>query len=451
MVFACATTSCQTLTREDTYSKEQSAHIELVSSELEATELSKCIDANGETTGSLNIIWQIKNAGKEIEAPFITGFSGKLYSLSGTQIEFQAFTATKLADFTLPPVKNQRLFPKGSFSGFTLHFPFDEQVSGWAFMQLDGQRIKPSDVTGAELLIPKYVIGGEYSTRYYLKIAGGRFHEFSCQPISDELRKRLSSFQIRTGKHDHKGSRGRRTTLYLPPPQPKEHTSSENHENKNSNSAAAEELIQAMSEPEIGANKTKKETSSILDLRPVGRPKNYDETYQHVRIYECGENGSIDAIWKIRSDEKEELNAQGRFITGFAADLKDEKKKTAFYFSSIEIDAEPAFYSGTMPTSSTYYFPSLKFSQKSLATNQSAHSNITVLKKGERVAAATVYLPRNGQGEGVSVSLALGKSLRGTPYQATVNCMAVTAKLKHWFKNCLGGNSTQIANRSCNL
>ncbi len=451
-LLSCCLASCQTSSINDQgYTRDQLRAIEKVNSQFEATELSKCIDSNGETTGSLNVIWQIRDSGNDISAPFITGFSGSLFSLKGTKIEFQAFTASKLNNFTAPPVVNQRLFPLSSYSAYTLHFPFDEQTSGWAFLKLDGRHIKPTDVTGAELLIPKYAIGGQYSTRYYLKIRGGHFHEFSCQPISSELRVRLNTFQKRTGEHEHSGSRGRTVELYLPTQQPKTLRQRKNNLKNASNSAAAEELLEVISEPEKAANTSVRETRPNLDLRPIGRPKSYDITYKHIRVYECGENGSVDAIWKIRSSDGKSLNTDTRFITGFAAELKDEQKKAAFYFSSVEIDSEPAFYSGVMPSGSTYYFPTLKFSPESIEKNESAHSKIALLKKGERVAGATIYLPRSGLGEMVSVSLALGKSLRGTPYQATVNCIATSPKLKYWYKYCLGKNSTQLKVRSCNL
>ena len=444
-------TSCQTLSNEQNYSEGQTASIERVTSQFEATELSRCIDSNGETTGSLNVIWQTRESGNDISAPFITGFSGDLFSLKGTKIEFQVLNSTQNKSFALPPVVNWRAFPFGSYSGFTLHFPFDEQVSGWSFLKLDGQRIKPADITGAEILIPKYVIGGEYSTRYYLKIEGGTFHEFSCQPISNELRTRLNTFQKRSGEHAHKGSRGREVALSLPAPQPDIERLAANSPQKIAKSAAADELLEVITEPEKVAKSDQKPTRPNLDLRPIGRPKNYDTIYQHVRIYECGENGSIDAVWKVRDNNSENLNSENRFIAGFAADLKDEQKKAAFYFSTVEVDNEPAFYSGTMPSGGSYYFPTLKFSQKTLEKNESAHSKIKLLKKGERVAGATIFLPRSGLGERVSVSLALGQSLRGTPYQATVNCIATSPKLKHWFKNCLGESSIQIQNRTCHL
>lgn len=450
-IVASLNASCQSMNEKQKHNEVQSKILEHMTSQYAATELSKCIDSNGETTGSINVIWQTSDSRSEISTPFITGFSGSIDSLQGSKIEFQALTATKLEDFKLPPVLNPKLFPYGSYAGFTFHFPFDEQLSGWSFLQVNGQRIKPPDVTGAQFLIPKYVIGGEYSTRYYLKIEGGGFHEFSCQPISDLLRRRLSTFQQRTGEKAYRGSRGKQTKLALPrlvsqsPVQPVRKIE------KKLNSAAAEELLEVISQPQSTHAQKKAATPPVLDLRPIGRPHTYDDTYQHVRIYDCGENGQVDAIWKVRSDDGHVLNTDTRYITGFAADLKDVQQNTAFYFSTIELDSEPAFYSGTMPTHGSYYFPTLKFTSDSIKKNEAAHSKISSLKQGECVAAGTIYLPRSGLGKRISVSLALGKSLRGKPYQATANCDAVSPKLKHWFKNCLGAKSIQNANRTCNL
>ncbi|MEY2988347.1 MAG: hypothetical protein RJB13_1868 [Pseudomonadota bacterium] len=450
-IFAGSISSCQTLSDEQKYSEAQTLNNDRVKSQFEATELSRCIDSNGEKGGTINIIWKTRESEKDISAPFITGFSGNLFSLNGKKVEFQSLTASQLTNFTIPPVTNRKLFPYGSYSGFTLHFPFDEQANGWAFLKLDGQHIKPTAVTGAELLIPKYVIGGQYSTRFYLRIDGGSFHEFSCQPISNELRQRLGTFQKRGGEHSNKISRGRKVALNVPEPKPSSQMPPLHKVDKVGKSAAANELLEVILEPKESDRTAKSEIRNSVDLRPIGRPKSYDSTYQHVRIYECGEFGSIDAIWSVRTNDGRVLNKESRFITGFAADIKDMQKKSAFYFSTVEIDSEPAFYSGTMPSGGSYYFPTLKFSADSLEKNESAHSKIMVLKKGERVAAATIYLPRSGLGEQVSVSLALGKSLRGTPYQATVNCRAASPKLKYWFKNCLGKNSTGLENRSCNL
>jgi hypothetical protein len=443
--------SCKTLSEESGYSEDQAAEIASITSEFEVNEFSRCIDSNGDTTGSINVIWRISEGSEDIRSPFITGFSGRLFSLQGTEIDFQALSATKLAEFTVPPIRESHTFPYGSYSAYTLHFPFDKQLTGWTFLRVDGTRIKPSDVTGAQLIIPKYVLGGAYSTRFYFKIEDGGFHEFSCQPVSDNDRAQLNTFNNRTGEKAFKGSRGKKLTLTIPTPAPQKQHPKITAVEKQTQSAAASELLEVLADPDKDTPSTKSSPRLTADLRPVARPKAYDTTYKHVRIYECGENGSVDAIWKIKDKENKVLDATSRFITGFAAELRDEKQRAAFYFSTIEIDSEPAFYSGVMPSNASYYFPTLKFSPESLDLNTAAHSKIPDLKEGERVAAGTIYLPKSGLGQGVSVSLALGQSLRGSPYQAVANCSSVLPRLKIWFKNCLGENSVRMSGRRCEL
>lgn len=443
--------SCKTLPEDLGYSQEQAAEIASVTSEFEANEFSRCIDANGETNGSINVIWRRSEAGEKIRSPFITGFSGRLFSLQGTEIEFQALSATHLDEFTTPPIREPRLFPYGSYSAYTLHFPFDEQLKGWAFLRVGGQRIKPADITGAQLIIPKYVLAGGYSTRFYFKIEGGEFHEFSCQPVSDNDRAQLNTFNNRTGDVTFEGSRGKNTPLTIPAPAPQVQQTQTQASQKSTQSAAASELLEVLADPDKDSLSKESSPKLVADLRPIGRPKTYDATYQHVRIYECGENGSVDAIWKIQDEDGRKLDAASRFIAGFAAELRDEKQRTAFYFSTVAIDSEPAFYSGVMPSNASYYFPTLKFSPESIDINTSAHSKIPTLNEGERVAAGTIYLPKSGLGQKVSVSLALGQSLRGSPYQAVTNCTTVAPRLKVWLKNCIGEKSIRVSKRNCAL
>ena len=419
--------------------------------QFEATEFAKCIDSEGRSTGTLNFIWQISKSNGDAIVPYIVGFSGSLRSLQGTLVEFQSLTTAKETRYTVPPVHNSINFPLGSYAGFSLQFPYDEQDGSWAFIKINEQRVRPVDITGAQLLVPKFVIGGEYSTRYYLKIEGGLFHEFSCQAISDKVRSRLTTYMRKDGQHKFDGDRGSRAKFFLPPQQLKP-LNSEN--TLNQKSPAASELLEVMNKPtELTTQPPTPEAtpaSYVRDFRPIGRPAAYDAQYKHTRIFECGRNGALDAIWRIKDENDSELAPGKIFITGFAGELRDTVGENAFYFSSVALEASPAFYSGQMPSNGSYYFPSIEFKEEHFKNNISVHSKIPGLKPGQNVAAGTIYLPRNGSGRSISVSLALGNSLRSMPYQATADCNPLHPRVKNWLRYCLGTDA-QTANSHCKI
>lgn len=415
---------------------------------FEATEFSKCIDAEGHSTGSLNFIWQIKNLDGRKITPYVSGFSGILRSLQGTSIEFQAISSASEERLSAPPVHNPVRFPLGSYKAYSLLFPLDEQENGWAFIKINEQKIKPADITGAQLLIPTFAIGGEYSTRYYLKIEGGLYHEFSCQAVSDIVRQRLGTYQRRDGTHGFDSDRGPKTQIVIPT-QIAAPVIKENQNNQRS--AAAAELMEAIESESKQLQSRRIPQISSRDFRPIGRPSLYDQQFRHVRIFECGKNGALDAIWKIGDDNGVAYSPDRIYITGFAGELRDMASENAFYFSSIGLDASPPFYSGQMPNESSYYFPAIEFTDEQIRKNISVHSRIPGLKAGRNAGAGTIYLPRNGSGRSISVSLALGPTLRSTPYQATSDCIPVHPNIKQWLRNCLGEVSAKTKSRHCKI
>lgn len=419
--------------------------------QFEATEFAKCIDSEGRSTGSLNFIWHISKSNGDAIVPYIVGFNGSLRSLQGTLVEFQSLTTSKEERYTAPPVHNPINFPLGSYAGFSLQFPYDEQDGSWAFIRINDQRIRLVDITGAQLLVPKFVIGGEYSTRYYLKLEGGLFHEFSCQAISDKVRSRLSTYMRKDGQHKYDGDRGSRAKFFRPPQQLKPLNSVNT---LNQKSPTASELLEVMNKPtELPIKPQTPEVtpaSSVRDFRPIGRPAAYDIQYKHTRIFECGRNGALDAIWRIKNEKGAELAPGKIFITGFAGELQDTFGENAFYFSSVALEASPAFYSGQMPSNGSYYFPSIEFKEEQFKNNISVHSKLPGLKPGQNAAAGTIYLPRNGSGRSISVSLALGNSLRSMPYQATADCNPLHPRVKNWLRYCVGTDA-QTANEHCKI
>jgi hypothetical protein len=446
-ILACQSTTPPEPGEQPSHS--QSLRQKEIFEQFEATEFSKCIDSDGRNTGSLNFIWRVKNTQGQSISPFIVGFSGTLRSLQGNLFHFQTLTSVEDSNFGLPPVNNPQKFPIGSYAAYSLLFPYDEQDAGWAFVKLNSQKITPSDVTGAQLLLPKFVIGGEYSTRYYLRLEGKQFHEFSCQAMSDKVRARLSTFMRKDGSAAFESSRGSRTDLvvFAPAPAPTAAPAVAANSTPTAKLAASAAPMLVPTATPIPAVPAE----PVRDFRPVARPSDYDSQFKHVRIYECGKNGAIDAIWRLKNARGDNLEQGKAFITGFAGELKDNRTGNAFYFSSIQLEPAPAFYSGQMPAQGTYYFPSIEFRDEQIKKSISVHSRVPGLNPGKFAAAATVYLPRNSTGNTVSVSLSLGSSLRGTPYQATAECLPVNSRVSHWLKNCMAAEAPAIPNLNCNI
>lgn len=407
---------------------------------FEATELSRCVDAKGNPTGSLNIIWHVGHHKRKPLVPYVVGFSGSLLSLQGTKIEFQSVMAAAEDRFNLPPVHNPLVFPLGSYAAYMLLFPFDEQDSGLAFLKINDQHVRPADVSGAQLLIPKFAIGGEYSTRFYMKVEGGLFHEFSCQAVTRLARERLSSFNRKDGQHRFRGDRGVSVPFQIakPLPAPTAVTADVQVTKPNSPSAmaraeAAAEIMDVLAQPTPEPT----QMPTLFDLRPVGRPFDYERTFQHSRLFNCGKNGALDVIWKVRDDSGKEISRKDIVISGFAGEIKDSSSNNAFYFSSISIIPSPAFYTGQMPRTDGYLFPAIEFSSENVRKNLSIHSRIPGLKKDQWAPKGTVYLPRDGLGKGVSVALALGDVVNAPSFQATTDCTPVTPRVKEILKHCL--------------
>ncbi|NBO38661.1 hypothetical protein EBU99_08770 [bacterium] len=410
--------------------------------QFEATEFAKCIDAEGNSSGTLNFIWHVNNPNGEGIIPYIIGFSGSLLSLQGTKIEFQSLNSVSAERFTMPPVHNPIKFPLGSYAGFHLLFAHDELDGGWAFLRINDQATRPADVIGAELLLPKFALGDEYSTRYYMKIEGGLFHEFSCQAISDLVRARLRTFMAKNGLHGYDGDRGAKAKFFVPPPRAAVIPA----RIRSAPSSAPAPQIEAANKATATEPKA---TVSERDFRPQGRPANYDKQYKHTRIFECGKNGALDAIWRIIDENGQQLGLDQQYISGFAGEIRDNQLDNAFYFSSTNVDTNPAFYSGLMPQNTSYFFPSIAFSASDFKNNIALHSQLPGLKKNERAAAGTVYIPRNGTGRSISVSLAMGASLRAPPYQATTDCLPTTEKVAQWIKHCLGREQRALSKNLC--
>jgi hypothetical protein len=396
--------------------------------QYESNEFSRCIDEDGKTTGSLNAIWRVKNsAGREIK-PYIESFSGKVRTLKGELLEFQSFLAVSEKNFEIPQQERVETFPRGSYSAFKIIFTDDDVRKGLAVFRLNGITPPNADFSTAILYIPRFAIGGEYSTKYYLQRHDKRVHELSCQAVNESTREQLITFAAKDGLHEYSGPRGKKTAFLTTPINPQ----------------AIQARGIALDADDLQVTK---ETSK--DLRPANRPANYDKFYRHTRLFECDTAGSLDAIWRIADEKGKKIPESEQFITGFAGELKDKKSTRNFSFNAISIDPQPAFYSGKMPPNGKFFFPAIEFKEDDVKNQAAGHSQLGKIDAEFVSGGGTVFIPRNGSGEPISVSLSLGKSLRGEPYQVTIQCKPVRKNISAWMIHCLGPDNRKSAGKAC--
>lgn len=425
LVAGCRSTSVETIPSTN---DRLAANPALFMEQYESSEFSRCIDDDGKTTGSLNALWRIRNsAGREIK-PYIESFSGKVRTLKGELLEFQSFLAVSEKNFDIPQQERMETFPRGSYSAFKIIFTDDDVRKGLAIFRLNGITPPAADFSTAVLFIPRFAIGGEYSTRYYLRTQDKRIHELSCQAVNDTTREQLLTFAAKDGLHEYSGPRGKKNAFLTTPVNP-----------------------QAMQARGLGADaddlQVTKETSK--DLRPANRPPNYDKSYRHKRLYECDAAGSLDAVWRIADEKGKKIPESEQFITGFAGELKDRKSTRSLSFNALNVDPQPAFYSGKMPPEGKFFFPSIEFKEDDIKNNMAGHSQLGKIDADFFSGGGTVFIPRNGSGQAVSVSLSLGKSLRGEPYQVTIQCKPVRKNISAWMNHCLGYDNRKSAGKAC--
>ncbi|MFZ9521430.1 MAG: hypothetical protein ACO3A4_13230 [Silvanigrellaceae bacterium] len=405
--------------------------------QFEATEFAKCIDEDGKATGSIVSIWRIKNLTGDNITPFIQGFAGKFRTLKGTLLEFQSLVTQEEKRFALPLLMKPELFPRGSYSAYKMRFLEDDIRHGISILNKDGKNSARNDFTTATLYIPRFALGGEFATRYYLRIDDDQSHEMSCQAVTEATRARLSTVAAKDGLHGFTGVRGKKVDIFL-----------------NLHKRDKEQLKFTVG---TGAGDTSATNSPSLqlvkasdkDLRPTGRPKIYDKIYEHTRIFECKKEGAVDAIWRVADDNGKKLSMEARYITGFAGELHDKMTGNKFSFNAVSVDPAPAFYSGTMPPNAHFFFPSIEFDDDDFKQRIATHSALPNLPATFKSGGGTVFIPRDGSGRAVSVSLSMGKSLRGDPFQATAQCLPVIDKVSSWIEHCLGQENRKTAGVAC--
>jgi hypothetical protein len=404
-------------------------------SQFEGTELAKCIDENGKPTGHLKAIWRLKNSANQELKPFIQGFGGKVRTLGGVLIEFQSLSAREENRINIPSISNSPDFPRGSYSAFVLRFLVEESKSGIAVLKANGKKIEHDDFAKAVLFVPRFALGSEYSTKYYFMMPNEKIHELSCQAVSDDIRAALNTFSMKDGLHDFSGPRGKRLPLTASLPSQKVLDPKQ--------SASINPALNSVLPPIDLAATSKK------DLRPVKRAKNYDELFRHERMYECEKDGALDAIWRIADDKGKPLPRELQFITGFAADLQEKTSARKISVNAVSVDPAPAFYSGRMPPDGRYFFPSIEFNEEDFKKNNALHSPLGAIDVGFMSGGGTVFIPRDGSAQPISVSLSMGKSLRGNAYQITAKCKPVRNNISVWMNYCLGQDNRKNSGNSC--
>lgn len=404
-------------------------------SRFEATELTKCIDENGKSTGILKAIWRLKNSLDQNVNPFIQGFGGKVRSLKGVPLEFQSLIAHEEERINIPSISKLPSFPRGSYSAYKMRFLTEDVNNGISVLKVKGNTIQHDDFATGMLFIPRFALGGEYATRYYWITPDEQVHELSCQAITDNTRARLSTFGIKDGLHDFAGSRGPRVPLLAALAATGTATTEPLSSPDNQNIP----LMPSLQLAQI----------SSKDLRPAKRPPMYDKTYKHERIFECQKQGLIDVIWRIADDNGKRLSQDEQFITGFAGELDDKQSGRKFSFNAVNIEPAPAFYSGKMPSQAQFFFPSIEFKEDEIKKNIAFHSQLGLIDMGFISGGGTVFIPRDGTGKSVSVSLSLGTSLRGDPFQASIQCKPVRNNIAIWMNYCLGEENRRNAGSAC--
>lgn len=403
--------------------------------QFEATELARCIDEKGMPTGTLMAIWRIKNSSGESVVPYIQSFAGRVHSLKGDLIEFQSLHAVEDKRVDIPTGANPINFPRGSYSAYKLQFLDDELRNGLAVLRINGKSIASDDFTQVTLSIPRFALGGQYATRYYLRGSDGQTHELSCQAVSSAVRSQLTTFAVKDGLHGFAGSRGT----------PVELLSDVRKMNATKNA-----IKTASKAKRIGVSlDLPMAIKSELDLRPVLRPKSYDQRFKHTRLFECPKDSAVDAIWRIADDNGKSLAESAQFITGFSAVIRDKSTDVLMSLNAVRVDPVPAFYVGQMPSDGQFFFPALEFGEDEFKSNVANHSQLPKANKTFRSGGGSIFIPRDGSGRSISVALSQGPTPRGEPAQVIADCIPVRQNISDWLNHCVGRENRGNAGTLC--
>lgn len=384
--------------------------------QFEVTRFADCTDSKGRASGGFDLVWRLSRSGGEPVTPYVLGFAGSAESIDGQKLEFRSVSTIDEPRYIPPAVKPEGSFPVGSYTVYSLQYPDSELASGWGYQRLNGQNSKITDVTGATFIVPKSQDAGAFATRYFLRTSEGKTLEFKCQAVTDAVRARLRTYLTPDGSHGFKGDRGPLSAAKLPA--------------QKSTPAAAGTSTPA------------------LDLRPQGRPANYDVQFRHERIYNCGESGAVDVIWRKASSAGAPLSPKEQYVLGLAAKLKDAQTMKEVAFSTVSMDSAPAFQAGDKPAPVMYLSPYFEFTEAEVKGKLSYHTPVDGLIAGRTFASGgTLWVPANGEGSPVSVAFALGNSLRGPAFQVTDDCTPTSDRIGYLLTTCVGRESASGCKR----
>lgn len=395
---------------------EQSVSTDGFSNQFETTRFTTCKNAKGQESGGLEFIWRLKKSSGEAVSPYILGFSGTAETIDGKKVEFRSLTTIDEPRYRLPQIKGQESFPVPSYFAASLQYPADELKSGWGYFRINGQNAPIVDVMGGTLILPKHSDAGSFSGRYFIVTADGKTLEFNCQPFTDVSRDRMRTYLVKDGSHGFTGGRG---PVLMPTPAAKPTTAASPLPSK----------------------------ESALDLRPAGRPAAYDVQFRHESIYDCGENGKVDVIWRKAAADGKALPTKAQYILGLAAAIKDPAKGE-IKFSTVSMDGAPAFAAGSEPSPVSYMRPMFMFDEAEVKSKMSYHSAIPGLTGRSVAAGGTLWVPYDGTGNSVSVAVALGSAVRGAAFQVIADCTPKTEKIRNWLMSCVGRESV-VSNTQC--
>jgi hypothetical protein len=385
--------------------------------QFEVTRFANCTDSKGKESGGFDLVWRMYKSGGEPVTPYVLGFAGSAESIDGQKLEFRSVSTIDEPRYIPPAIKPEGSFPVGSYTVYSLQYPDSELKSGWGHQRLNGQNSKITDVTGATFMVPKSQDAGAFSTRYFVRTSDGKTLEFKCQAVSDAVRARLRTYLTPDGSHGYTGDRGPVSLSKQP----------------------------AQTRPSPAPLTT---PSATLDLRPQGRPASYDVQFRHERIYNCGENGAVDVIWRKASAAGAPMSPKEQYVLGVAAKIKDVQTMKEVAFSSVSMDSAPAFHAGSEPAPVSYLRPSFEFTEAEVKGKLSYHTPVTGLIAGRTFASGgTLWIPANGASNVVSVALALGNSLRGPAFQVTADCTPTNDRISNWLTSCVGRESASSCRR----
>ncbi len=385
--------------------------------QFEVTRFANCTDSKGKESGGFDLVWRIYKSSGETVIPYVLGFAGSAESIDGQKIDFRSVTTIDEPRYIVPSVKPDGSFPIAAYAAYSLQYPDSELKSGWGYQQLNGQNTKTIDATGATFLIPQSKDSAAFATRYFIRTAEGKSLEFKCQPVSDAVRARMRTYLRSDGSHGYQGDRGPVSISKQAP-------------------------VNRLSPTPVATS------SATLDLRPQGRPAGYDVQFRHERIYNCGQFGAVDVIWRKASSAGAPLSPKEQYVLGVAAKIKDAQTMQEIAFSSVSMDSAPAFHAGNEPSPVSYLRPSFEFTESEVKGKLSYHSPVTGLLGGRTYASGgTLWIPDNGSGNVVSVALALGNSLRGPAAQVTADCIATNDRISSWLTSCVGRESASTCRR----